>query len=157
MTSTFRGSDLNDAEIAYLFGEYLTSITDMYTIIAADASKSSEVTSIVGCSSYSYFGYRVNSIFTAEALAIRTAIDELLSLHGACAIFSDSLSVLSALRAVNIHSPTVILWLHSKFHRLSLFNTRILLCWVPGRKGIPTNEKADSIARRVCSSAFLLE
>ena len=100
MTSTFRGSDLNDAEIAYLFGEYLTSITDMYTIIAADASKSSEVTSIAGCSSHSCFGYQVNSVnsvITAEALAVGTAIDELGSLHGACAIFSDSLSVLSAL------------------------------------------------------------
>ena len=53
----FQRLDLNGAEIAYLFGEYLTSITDRYTIIATDASKSSEIASIAGCSSHFCFGY----------------------------------------------------------------------------------------------------
>ena len=49
-------------------------------VIATTASKSSELTSIAGCSTYSSFGYRVNSVnsmFTVEALAIGTAVDEL--------------------------------------------------------------------------------
>ena len=151
---------LHNFEIVSCFGEYLASITGMYTVIATDASKSSELTSIAGCSIHSCFGYRVNSVnsvFTAEASAIGIAIDELVPLNGACAIFTDSLSVLTALRSVNIHCPVVTLWLRGKLHRLASFNTHILLCWVPGHKGIPMDEKADSIARSVHSSAILID
>ena len=52
-------------------------------VIATDASKNLDKTTIAGCASSGCFGYivnQINSVFTAEVLAIGIAIDELVPL-----------------------------------------------------------------------------
>ena len=84
--------------------------------------------------------------FSAEALAIGTAIDELISPSRSFIIFTDSLS---ALETVLTASPSVILWHHAKLRRVASFISRRILCWDPGHRDIPLNEKADHIAKQV--------
>ncbi|GBM97481.1 hypothetical protein AVEN_103892-1 [Araneus ventricosus] len=63
-----------------LFEEAVSEKFYDYHIIATDASKSHSFTSIAGISNLHSFVYRIhpiNSIFTAEALAICQALDEL--------------------------------------------------------------------------------
>ncbi|GBN67466.1 hypothetical protein AVEN_99351-1 [Araneus ventricosus] len=63
-----------------LFEEVVYKEFQDYHIIATDASKSHSFTSIAGISNLQPFVYRIhpiNSIFTAEALAICQALDEL--------------------------------------------------------------------------------
>ncbi|GBN48747.1 hypothetical protein AVEN_254228-1 [Araneus ventricosus] len=63
-----------------LFEEVVYKEFQDYHIIVTDASKSHSFTSIAGISNLQSFVYRIhpiNSIFTAEALAICQALDEL--------------------------------------------------------------------------------
>ena len=105
--------NLNEFAISKYYLEFLHSLDDFYGLIGIAASKSASLTAIAGCSLNGQFGYlvhQVNSIFTAEALAIGTAFDELICPSRPFTLFMDSLSVLSALQAVSTASPSVILW-----------------------------------------------
>ncbi|GBM52891.1 hypothetical protein AVEN_162387-1 [Araneus ventricosus] len=96
--------------IKALFEENISQEFQDYFIIATDASKSHLYTSIAGTSNIGSFSFRIhpiNSILTAEALAICQAIDDLL-------ILTDSFSVLQALKNLSIKSPKVILRLDHK-------------------------------------------
>lgn len=72
-------------------------------------------------------------------------------------ILTDCLSALSALQSVNWKSPRVILWLHNKIKRAVDHILDISLYWIPGHRGIPLNEKADCLAKRVTNSGALLD
>ena len=156
----FQRTDLNEQIVNTLFLEFLHSQDGFLEIIATDASKSSGKTTIAGCTGSGSFGYivnQINSVFTAEALAIGVAFDELVPPACPIMILSDSLSVLSALQAVSLSSPRIILWLHAKVYNAARFTNRILLCWVPGHRGIPLNERADSLAKSVGDTDVMLD
>lgn len=145
----FQSSQVDLRLVAPLFLEFVDSLGGVFDLIGTDASKSVDRTSIAGCSSSGQFGYLVNSInsiFSAEALAIGLALDELVSLSRSVIICSDSLSVLTALSQVSLRSPKVILWLWFKIRITAMRVPRVVLCWVPGHCGIAINERADSIA-----------
>ncbi|GBO44246.1 hypothetical protein AVEN_34140-1 [Araneus ventricosus] len=121
-------------------------------IIATDGSKSHCHTSIAGFSCLQQFCYRIhplNSVFTAEVLAICQALDELVIPETDILILSDSLSGLSSLKNLSFHSPKVIQRLAAKIHIRKNLNQNIALLWVPGHSGVSWNEKADSIAKQV--------
>ncbi|GBN96059.1 hypothetical protein AVEN_53079-1 [Araneus ventricosus] len=125
-----------------------------------DASKSHIYTSIAGTSNLRSFFFRIhpiNSIFTAEALAICQAVDDLSVPDSNLLILTDSFSVLQVLKNLSIRSPKVILHLSHKILMRAKFNKRIALVWTPGHSSITWNERADSLAKNVTESDLYIE
>ncbi|GBL87612.1 hypothetical protein AVEN_165213-1 [Araneus ventricosus] len=92
--------------IKTLFKETISEEFQDYFIIATDASKSNFYTSKAGTSNPRSFSFRIhpiNSIFTAEALAIWQAIDDLSVPDSNLLILTDSFSVLQALKNLSIN------------------------------------------------------
>ena len=88
------------------------------------------------------------SIFSAEARAIVLALNYIeLSFHPRFVIFSDSFSVLTAIRNLNWSNP-LILQILLKYHSLREAGKKIILFWIPSHVGIPGNEKADIAAKK---------
>ena len=88
------------------------------------------------------------SIFSAEARAIVLALNYIeLSFHSRFVIFSDSFSVLTAIRNLNWTNP-LILQILLKYHSLGEAGKKIILFWIPSHVGIPGNEKADIAAKK---------
>lgn len=118
-------------------------MSDTWNIIAADASKSTFLTSIADYSSAGEFAYRihqVNLIFTAEALAIGTVLYKFASLSTPVIVITDNLSVRSALQSTNLKSPRIILWLYNKIIRITTHTPNIHF-WYPGTGGSPLTIK----------------
>ena len=87
------------------------------------------------------------SIFTAEAIAIKTAIEIIIRENvNPATIFTDSKSVLLALEATNHTNDTIAkiseYWVEAKSKEIE-----INLCWSPGHVGIDGNESADILAK----------
>ncbi|GBM16836.1 hypothetical protein AVEN_9415-1 [Araneus ventricosus] len=147
--------------IKALFEETISEEFQDYFIIATDASKSQFYTSIVGTSNLRSFSFRIhpiNSIFTAEALAICQAIDDLSVPDSNLLILTDSFSVLQALKNLTIKSPKVILRLtHKILMRVKLNKKNIALIWTPGHSSITWNERADSLTKNVTESDLYIE
>ena len=79
---SFQCTDLDDKSTFTLFSDFLQILPGSYQIIATDVSKSAHTMSIAACSETNHLPYRVHNIklvFTAEALAIYIALDELVS------------------------------------------------------------------------------
>ncbi|GFV12180.1 hypothetical protein TNCV_1536771 [Trichonephila clavipes] len=98
-TNSFKFQDKNlpIPAISVLFEETVERELQKFFIIATDASKNHQITSIAGISKKSSFAYRINhynSIFTAETLAICQALDDLVEFNVNLFVLSDSLSVL---------------------------------------------------------------
>lgn len=74
----FQRKDLDICSIATLYSEFIQQFINSWFIVATDASKSPFIiTFIEGCKATSQFSYRVhtvNSIFTAEALALTNCV-----------------------------------------------------------------------------------
>ncbi|GIY77099.1 RNase H domain-containing protein [Caerostris extrusa] len=99
------------------FSDCINRFFSDHYIIATDASKSHVSTSIAGISCNQSFSYRINpinSVFTAEVLAICVAIDELAIVDKDILILSDSFLALNSLKNLNIHSTYAIQRLASK-------------------------------------------
>ncbi|GFW59828.1 RNase H domain-containing protein [Trichonephila clavipes] len=108
-TNRFKFQDKNIPipAISVLFDETVEREFQKFFIIATDASKNDQITSIAGISKKSSFAYRINhynSIFSAETLAICQALDDLVESNVNLFVLSDSLSVLSALQNFSIKS-----------------------------------------------------
>ncbi|GFV28358.1 transposable element Tcb1 transposase [Trichonephila clavipes] len=98
-----------------LFEETVEHDFQNFHIMATDASKNDQIASTAGITENLSFTYRINhnnSIFTAEALAICQALDDLTVPNKNLLMLSDSLSVLHALQNYSIKS-------HSAIHRLA--------------------------------------
>ncbi|GFX73991.1 transposable element P transposase [Trichonephila clavipes] len=103
----FQDKNLPIPAISVLFDETVEREFQKFFIIATDASKNDQITSIAGISKKSSFAYRINhysSIFSAETLAICQALDDLVESNVNLLVLSDSLSVLSALQNFSIKS-----------------------------------------------------
>ncbi|GFS52555.1 protein polybromo-1 [Trichonephila clavipes] len=103
----FQDKNLPIPAISVLFDETVKQEFQKFFIIATDASKNDQITSIAGISRKSSFAYRINhydSIFSAETLAICQALDDLVESNVNLLVLSDSLSVLSALQNFSIKS-----------------------------------------------------
>ncbi|GBN98982.1 hypothetical protein AVEN_48471-1, partial [Araneus ventricosus] len=152
----FQNKDLPSSIISSDFLDCIQRLFPNHFIIATDGSKSHCHTSIAGFSYLQQFCYRIhplNSVFTAEVLAICLALDELVIPEKDILILSDSFSALSSLKNISFHSPKVIQRLAAKIHIRKNLNQKIALMWVPGHSGVSWNEKADSIAKQVSDSS----
>ncbi|GBM08720.1 hypothetical protein AVEN_52792-1 [Araneus ventricosus] len=148
----FQNKELPSSIISSDFLEYLQRFFPNHFIIATDGSKSHCYTSIAGFSCLQQFCYRIhplNSVFTAEILAICQALDELVVPEKDILILSDSFSALSSLKNISFHSPKVIQRLAAKIHIRKCLNQNIAFLWIPGHSGVSWNEKADAIAKQV--------
>ncbi|GBL72004.1 hypothetical protein AVEN_272215-1 [Araneus ventricosus] len=157
---SFQNKDHPVFLIKDLFEEAVSNEFYDYHIIATDASKSRSFTSIAGISNLQSFVYRIhpiNSIFTAEALAICQALDELSVTDKNLLLLTDSYSVLQALKCLTIKSPKVIHRLAGKIFVRKNFNQKICLVWTPGHSLIHWNEKADLLAKTVTESHPFIE
>ena len=89
----------------------------------------------------------IHQFFTAEAKAVDLALD----LIGTCdannqfIIFSDSLSVLKAMKHTSSKNPQIQKLL-DKCHELLTYK-EIVLCWIPSHVGIQGNEMVDKQAK----------
>ncbi|GBO26491.1 hypothetical protein AVEN_272566-1 [Araneus ventricosus] len=146
--------------IKALFEETISEEFQDYFIIATDASKSHIYTSIAGTSNLRSFPFRIhpiNSIFTAEALAIFQAIDDLSVPDSDLLILTDSFSVLQTLKNLSIKSPKVILRLAHKILMRTKFHQKIALVWTPGHSNITWIERTYSLAKNVTDSNLYIE
>ena len=84
-----------------------------------------------------------SSIFTAEAKAVDLALDfiTICDADNKFIIFSDSLSVLKAMKYTSSKNPQIQKLLE-KCHKL-LANNEIVLFWIPSHIGIQGNEMVD--------------
>ncbi|GIY58929.1 RNA-directed DNA polymerase from mobile element jockey [Caerostris extrusa] len=122
--------------------------------------KSHVSTSIAGISCNQSFSYRINpinSVFTAEVLAICVAIDELAIVDKDILILSDSFSALNSFKNLNIHSTYAIQRLASKLFVRQTFNQNITFLWVPGHSEILWNEKTDSLSKNTTELSQFIE
>ncbi|GFS76172.1 integrase catalytic domain-containing protein [Trichonephila clavipes] len=156
----FQDKNLPIPAISVLFDETVEREFQKFFIIATDASKNDQITSIAGISKKSAFAYRINhynSIFSAETLAICQALDDLVESNVNLLVLSDSLSVLSALQNFSIKSNKVIHRLANKIYMLSNYVNQLILLWTPGHSKIVWNEQADNLARSVTESNVYID
>ncbi|GFX40301.1 RNase H domain-containing protein [Trichonephila clavipes] len=156
----FQDKNLPIPAISVLFDETVEREFQKFFIIATDASKNDQITSIAGISNKSSFAYRINnynSIFSAETLAICQALDDLVESNVSLLVLSDSLSVLSALQNFSIKSNKVIHRLANKIYMLSNCVDQLILLWTPGHSKIVWNEQADNLARSVTESNVYID
>ncbi|GBO28027.1 hypothetical protein AVEN_150172-1 [Araneus ventricosus] len=144
----FQDKSLPKTTIESLFEDTIRTHFSNFSLIATDASKSQQITSIAGTSSTNSFAYRLqhlNYIFSAEALALCQALDELPKDEDNLLLLTDSLSVLRALANLSIKSHKIIPRLAAKISTREKFHQNIVLLWT---SGIKWNEKADTLSRR---------
>lgn len=108
----------------------------------------------VGCGVYSSSTSRSITlpsqltIFSAEAYAILEAIELAKRNPHQTVIFSDSKSVISAVKGHKTHHP----WVVKIRRELARLRDSVELCWVPAHCDIDGNEKADELAKTGASS-----
>ena len=149
--------DLLPCQSHALFHEHLSEHSDSVAVYTDGSKSAAGVGYGVVFPSFSRGASlpQAASVFTAELSAIILALQVLFTLPvSSFTIFSDSRSVLAALRCFNPSSfnPHVLAameWLYL-LHRKGY---RISFCWVPAHVGVPGNEKADRLAREAAARA----
>lgn len=118
--------------------------------IYTDGSKSSSGVGIAAVSPTQSLQYSLPcqaSVFTAELLAIHSAIDLITrSPPQIYVIYSDSRSALEALQTYSSPNPIVVS-IQRSLHDLRLRRIQVSLCWVPAHVGVAGNENADVAAK----------
>nr|XP_054931073.1 uncharacterized protein LOC129386842 [Dermacentor andersoni] len=131
--------------------QYKHSCTEFYT----DASKSREGVSYaaVGPSfSVSDVLHPETSIFTAEAYALLSAVKHIRKTKlKKSVIYTDSLSAVKALMSFCKHKNPVINELYSVLCKAYICSQHVIICWVPGHRGIEGNVLADQMATSIAS------
>lgn len=127
-----------------------------YTPVYTDGSVKEGRTSCAVVYLDAKLGFRLqnfNSIFTCEAIAISEALAIAIdnSELGNIALFTDSMSCLSALLNTECTNP-IILNIQEKVNNLISNNRRVKLIWIPGHQGILGNEEADKVAKEAINN-----
>ena len=88
-----------------------------------------------------------STVFTAELIAIKAALDTIAQHQNNCfIIYSDSLSALEAIKNKVLDNPIVVDILES-ICDIEFENKTLVFAWVPSHIGIPGNERADKAAK----------
>lgn len=115
-----------------------------------DASKSNtSVTYAAVGPSFSNTGilHPSTSIFTAEAYAIFVAVEHIKQIKlQSAVIYTDSLSVVKALKSLKKHKNPVLVSLYSVLCTAYTHKQHVVVCWVPGHREIQGNVLADQLA-----------
>ena len=133
------------------FYEHLSLHYSGYQVIATNASKDENKTSIAGINatthiSKAYIIHHLNSVFPAEVLALN--LDTQSFIHsGNHLVSTDSKSSLAALKKINHKSPTCILNLYHSLLQAKHRSNSIILLWLPGHVGIQADECADFLSK----------
>ncbi|KYN21193.1 hypothetical protein ALC57_06435 [Trachymyrmex cornetzi] len=150
--------DDNNADYAFwqVFGDKLNNRTAIFT----DGSKiNTDEKSSVGFASWcsnddfitSFKLFDVSSIFSAEAVAILSALNQIIKSDlTRFTIFSDSKSVLTALMNIRKlkHHPHLIQEINQELVNCKLKDKDVELTWISAHRNIQGNEKADSLAKK---------
>ncbi|GFT98750.1 RNase H domain-containing protein [Trichonephila clavipes] len=148
----FQNKDLPDDIVQNMFNDYIQPKFNNNIIIATDGSKNTNQTSIgilipKKKVRQNFILKEIISIFTAEAIAIWTALKNCVSETENYIILTDRLSVLKSIQNINRKSNTIILNLSSTLHQCLQIAQSITLIWVPAHKGIGINEEVDKLAK----------
>lgn len=123
-----------------------------YTSLYTDGSVKEGRTSCAVVYNNNRLGFRLQdfySIYTCEATAILKALitaennPEL----GHIAIFTDSMTSLTALSNLESTSPLILAIQQKVYHLIINCNRNVRLIWVPSHQGILGNEEADKVAK----------
>ncbi|XP_044582995.1 uncharacterized protein LOC123264014 [Cotesia glomerata] len=130
-----------------------------YTAFYTDGSVKEERTSCAVVYLDTKLGFRLqnfNSIFTCEATAISKALSIAIDNPelGHIAIFTDSMSCLSALSNTENTNP-IILNIQKQINVLTINNRRVKLIWTPAHQGILGNEEADRVAKEAINNDII--
>ncbi|GFY33217.1 putative RNA-directed DNA polymerase from transposon BS [Trichonephila clavipes] len=148
----FQNKDLPDDLVQNMFNDYIQPKFNNNIIIATYGSKNTNQTSIgilipKKKVRQNFVLKEMISIFTAEAIAIWTALKNWVSETENYIILTDSLLVLKSIQNINRKSNTVILNLSSTLHQCLQIAQSITFTWVPAHKGIGNNEEVDKLAK----------
>jgi ribonuclease HI len=135
------------------FRELISNIHGQY--IYTDASKGDQGVGISIILNNCPITYNLSdqcSIYTAEALAIITALKHIKNLSDQnYYILSDSLSTIHSIKnTFNLNDIST--KLINKLHKLETSNKNIKFIWIPGHCGIHGNEEADKHAKKAAMS-----
>lgn len=90
------------------------------------------------------------SIFTAEAYALLSAVKYIRNTRLQKAIiYTDSLSVVTTISSLRKHRNPVIQELYTTLCNAYASKQHIIICWVPGHRGIEGNVLADKLATTI--------
>lgn len=130
-----------------------------HKFVYCDGSKSNKAVSFAIYEPTSNIGvghkiYKDTSIFTAEAVAILSALTHIKNLnsgHNKWIVVSDSMSVLKNLENNKLHANTnyIIYLIKELWTELSQSHIKVSFVWVPSHIGVPGNEKADYLAKKI--------
>ncbi|KAK3103174.1 hypothetical protein FSP39_017008 [Pinctada imbricata] len=96
------------------------------------------------------------SIFTAELIAIREAVDQIKHKnYKQAVILSDSLSALQALQNKSGNRPDILHEILQEIHILAARGVGIRFEWVPAHVGIQGNEAADQLAKDALNNEII--
>ncbi|GFU89334.1 RNase H domain-containing protein [Trichonephila clavipes] len=156
----FQDKNLPIPAISVLFDETVEREFQKFFIIATDASKNDQITSIAGISKNLHLltgSTIITPFFCRNFGHLSSFLDDLVESNVNLLVLSDSLSVLSALQNFSIKSNKVIHRLANKIYMLSNYVTQLILLWTPGHSKIVWNEQADNLARSVTESNVYID
>ena len=97
----------------------------------------------------------ITSVYTAELLAIKTALNSILKLHkNKIIVYSDSLSAIDALKSYLPKHP-IVLEIQVLLHKLKTKNISVTICWIPAHIGLRGNEDVDKVAKEAINKPCL--
>lgn len=145
---SFRNIDKANAPTA-LIHQHFFSLQHKYhcTEFYTDASKTNSTVSCAVCGPNLSASKTLNpdcSIFTGETHGILMAVEYIIQQEIArSVIYTDSLSVVTALSSAKPHKNAVFNFLLNTIMAAYSMGLEITVCWIPGHCGIPGNEAAD--------------
>lgn len=143
MRELVRAGD-NPRKVSAAFGEVAARYASDYRMFTDGSLKDGVVGAgiVQGATTSSYRLPEQCSVFSAEAYAIWKGLENAPRDGRRIVVFSDSLSVLSAVEHGTSKHP----WVHRIESCMQELNA--VLVWIPGHCGIPGNDLADEAARR---------